>query len=75
MQHHTRHTLTDQSGRWLWHPRTCGRRTVTLRVDYATADGRVWQGLIRNLSLQGMQVPAQKFFDILHAHAERPGLD
>jgi hypothetical protein len=27
---------------------------VTLRVDYATADGRVWLGLVRNLSLQGM---------------------
>jgi PilZ domain-containing protein len=30
------------------------RRAVTLRVDYVTADGRVWLGLIRNLSLQGM---------------------
>jgi hypothetical protein len=56
MQHHTRHHTTAQSGRWLWHPRTCGRRTVTLRVDYATADGRGWQGLIRNLSLQGMYI-------------------
>jgi hypothetical protein len=56
MQHHTRHTPADQSGRWLWHPRTCGRRPVTLRVDYATADGRGWLGLIRNLSLQGMYI-------------------
>jgi PilZ domain-containing protein len=56
MQHYTRHHTTDQSGRWRWHPRTCGRRTVTLRVDYATADGRGWLGLIRNLSLQGMYI-------------------
>jgi hypothetical protein len=27
-----------------------------LRVDYATADGRGWQGLVRNLSLQGMYI-------------------
>ena len=56
MQYHTHHTPADQSARWLWHPRTCGRRTVTLRVDYATADGRGWLGLIRNLSLQGMYI-------------------
>jgi PilZ domain-containing protein len=56
MQHHMRHTPVDQSGRWWWHPRTCGRRPVTLRVDYATADGRGWQGLIRNLSLQGIYI-------------------
>ena len=56
MQHPTRCIPADQSGRWLWHPRTCGRRPVTLRVDYATADGRGWQGLIRNLSLQGMYI-------------------
>ena len=30
------------------------RRTVALRADYTTADGRVWLGLVRNLSLQGM---------------------
>jgi hypothetical protein len=30
------------------------RHAVALRVDYATADGRVWLGLVRNLSLQGM---------------------
>ena len=37
-----------------WHPRASVRQAVTLRVDYATPDGRVWLGLIRNLSLQGM---------------------
>ena len=56
MQHHTYHDTVAQSGRWRWHPRTCGRRTVTLRVDYATTDGRVWLGLICNLSLQGMYI-------------------
>jgi hypothetical protein len=54
MQHHTRHDPADQSAHGLWHPRACVRRAVTLRVDYATADGRGWLGLIRNLSVQGM---------------------
>jgi PilZ domain len=36
--------------------RACGRRAVALRVDYATGDGRVWLGLVRNLSLQGMYI-------------------
>jgi hypothetical protein len=40
--------------RRLQHRRTCARRAVTLRVDYATADGRGWLGVVRNLSLQGM---------------------
>ena len=82
MQHHTRHTTIDQSGRWLWHPRTCGRRTVTLRVDYATADGRGWLGLIRNLSLQGMYIdtvscqvtPFERWFVpcVVHRHCSLP---
>lgn len=32
------------------------RRAVTVRVDYATADGRVWLGLVRNRSCQGMYI-------------------
>ena len=32
------------------------RRAVTLRVDYATPDGRVWLGVVRNLSLQRMYI-------------------
>ncbi len=39
-----------------WHPRACVRRAVTLRVDYATAQGRLGLGLVRNLSLQGMYI-------------------
>ena len=56
MQHHTRHDTADQSGHGPWHPRACVRRAVTLRVDNATADGRVWLGMVRNLSLQGMYI-------------------
>src|SRR5262245_40040962 len=56
MQHHTLHDTTDQSGHRPQHPRACVRRAVTLRVDYATADGRGWLGLVRNLSLQGMYI-------------------
>jgi hypothetical protein len=32
------------------------RRTVTLRVDYTTAQGHVWLGIVRNLSLQGLYI-------------------
>ena len=39
-----------------WYPRACVRRAVTLRVDYATADGRGWLGMVRNLSVQGMYI-------------------
>jgi PilZ domain len=42
------------STRTLWHPRACVRQAVALRVDYATAQGQVGLGLVRNLSLQGM---------------------
>jgi hypothetical protein len=50
--------------------RECVRRAVTLRVDYATADGRVWLGLIRNLSLQGMYIDSA----LRHvAHEVAPG--
>jgi hypothetical protein len=56
MQQHTCHDTADQSGRKPWHPRACVRRAVTLRVDYTTADGRGWLGVVRNLSLQGMYI-------------------
>ena len=54
MQHHQRYNSINQSAQRSWHPRACIRRAVSLRVDYATADGRGWLGLIRNLSVQGM---------------------
>jgi hypothetical protein len=48
----TRHdTSAWMSAHMPWHPRACMRRPVTLRVDYATADGRGWLGMISNLSL------------------------
>ena len=53
-----------------WHPRACLRRPVTLRVDYATADGRGWLGVVRNLSLQGMFIDSA----LRHvAHEVAPG--
>jgi hypothetical protein len=53
-----------------WHPRACMRRPVTLRVDYATADGRGWLGVVRNLSLQGMFIDSA----LCHvAHEVAPG--
>lgn len=54
MPHSRRRATTARSTRTPWHPRACVRRVVTLRVDYATAQGRVGLGLVRNLSLQGM---------------------
>src|SRR5947209_4390895 len=53
-----------------WHPRVCVRQPVTLRVDYATADGRGWLGVVRNLSLQGMFIDSA----LRHvAHEVAPG--
>src|SRR5215831_17694120 len=70
MQHHTLHDTPDQSRRRSWRPRACVRRPVTLRVDYATADGRVWLGVARNLSLQGMYIDSA----LRHvAHEVAPG--
>ena len=40
----------------MWHPRAFLRRPVTCRVDYVTADGRGWLGIVRNLSIQGMYI-------------------
>ena len=36
------------------HHRAWPRRTVSLRVDYATTQGQAFLGLARDLSLQGM---------------------
>ena len=70
MQQHKGHDTADQSARRPWHPRACVRRAVTLRVDYATADGRGWLGLVRNLSLQGMYIDSA----LRHvAHEVAPG--
>ena len=70
MQQHTCHDPADQSGRQPWHPRACVRRAVTVRVDYATADGRGWLGLVRNLSRQGMFIDSA----LRHvAHEVAPG--
>jgi hypothetical protein len=51
-----RRTTSYNRARRPWHPRACVRRAVTLRVDYATAQGRAWLGMVRNLSLQGMYI-------------------
>jgi hypothetical protein len=70
MKHHTHHKTADQSGRRPWHRRACVRWVVTLRVDYVTADGRAWLGLVRNLSLQGMYIDSA----LRHvAHEVAPG--
>ena len=70
MQHYTRHETADQSTHGSWHPRACLRRAVTLRVDYATADGRGWLGMVRNLSVQGMYIDSA----LRHvAHEVAPG--
>jgi hypothetical protein len=70
MQQHTYHDTADQRTRRPWHRRACVRRAVCLRVDYATADGRGWLGLIRNLSHQGMYIDSA----LRHvAHEVAPG--
>jgi hypothetical protein len=70
MKHRKRHNTTNQRTRRPWHPRACIRQAVTLRVDYATADGRAWLGVVRNLSRQGMYIDSA-----LHhvAHEVAPG--
>ena len=61
---------SGRNARTPWHPRACVRRPVTLRVDYATADGRGWLGLVRNLSRQGMFIDSA----LRHvAHEVAPG--
>ncbi len=64
-------TITSKNARTPWHPRACVRRPVTVRVDYATADGRGWLGLVRNLSRQGMFIDSA----LRHvAHEVAPGI-
>src|SRR6266705_3201665 len=63
-------TSAWRNARTPWHPRACVRRAVTLRVDYATADGRGWLGIVRNLSVQGMYIDSA----LRHvAHEVAPG--
>ena len=70
MKRPKRRTTTSRSAHKPWHPRACVRRTVTLRVDYVTADGRVWLGMVRNLSVQGMYIDSA----LRHvAHEVAPG--
>ena len=65
-----RRATAARSTRRPWYPRACVRRAVTLRVDYATADGRGWLGVVRNLSLQGMYIDSA----LCHvAHEVAPG--
>ena len=65
-----RRATASRSARRPWHPRTYVRRAVTLRVDYVSADGRVWLGLVRNLSRQGMYIDSA----LRHvAHEVAPG--
>lgn len=70
MKHRKRHPTTHQRTRQPWHRRTGVRRATCLRVDYATADGRAWLGVVRNLSPQGMYIDSA-----LHhvAHEVAPG--
>ena len=67
----SRHTISSlRSSDSAWHPRACVRRPVTLRVDYTTADGRGWLGVVRNLCLQGMFIDSA----LRHAaHEVAPG--
>src|SRR5215470_15949760 len=70
MKRSQRRAIAARSLRQLWHPRACVRRAVTLRVDYVTADGRAWLGLVRNLSPQGMYIDSA----VRHVtHAVAPG--
>src|SRR6266446_1698355 len=56
MKRPKRRATTSRSAHKPWHPRACVRRTVTLRVDYVTAQGKVLMGMVRNLSVQGMYI-------------------
>ena len=70
MHRSKRRTTASRSTRRPWYPRACVRRAVTLRVDYATADGRGWLGMVRNLSVQGMYIDSA----LRHvAHEVAPG--
>ena len=69
--HRSRHcTSSMRNARTAWESRACVRRAVSLRVDYATADGRVWLGVARNFSRQGMYIESA----LRHvAHEVAPG--
>src|SRR6516162_9021517 len=68
MKRSRRRATAVSSVRRVWYPRACVRRAVTLRVDYVSADGRVW--LVRNLSPQGMYIDSA----VRHVtHAVAPG--
>src|SRR5215471_1700499 len=70
MKRSQRRATADRSVRKQWYLRACVRRAVTLRVDYVTADGRAWLGLVRNLSPQGMYIDSA----VRHVtHAVTPG--
>jgi hypothetical protein len=70
MKRSRRRTTSSSSVRRAWYPRACVRRVVTLRVDYATAQGRACLGMARNLSAQGMYIDSA----LRHvAHAVAPG--
>jgi hypothetical protein len=56
MNRSRRRAIFSRNARAPWHPRGCLRRAVTLRVDYATAQGKLGLGIVRNLSLQGMYI-------------------
>src|SRR6266702_5554107 len=61
---------SGRNARTPWESRACVRQAVTLLVDYATADGRGWLGLVRNLSRQGMFIDSA----LRHvAHEVAPG--
>jgi hypothetical protein len=65
-----RHATAYRKKLMTWHPRASGRRAVTFRVDYVTAQGKVWMGLVRNLSMQGMYIDSA----LRHAaHEVAPG--
>jgi hypothetical protein len=70
MKRPKRRATSSRSARRPWHPRAYVRRAVALRVDYATADGRGWLGMVRNLSVQGMYIDSA----LRHvAHEVAPG--
>ena len=70
MKRPKRRATASRSARRPWHPRAYVRRAVALRVDYATADGRGWLGMVRNLSVQGMYIDSA----LRHvAHEVAPG--
>jgi hypothetical protein len=56
MNRSRRRVVFLRNARKPWYPRACVRRAVTLRVDYATAQGGLGLGIVRNLSLQGMYI-------------------